>query len=86
MEITISTILVLIGPVALLIASWLWPDWLNARRWTTIGITAALVAGIIVGSWAWAGHNADIARRNTPIIAIDPAERTRMDAGAGLKY
>ena len=86
MEVLISTGLLIIGPVALVVASQLWPDWFNARRTITIGITAALVAGIIVGSWAWANHNADIARRNTPIIAIDPAERARMDAGAGLKY
>ena len=85
METLISTVLILIGPVALVVASQLWPDWFDARRTITIGITAALVAGIIVGSWAWANHNAAIARQSTPVITINPAERARMDAGPGLR-
>lgn len=86
METIFSTILVLIGPVALLISSWLRPDWFNTRRWTTIGIVTALVAGIIAGSWIWGNHRADDARQSAPVLTITPAERARMDAGAGLKY
>ena len=86
MEILISTTLLLIGPVALLIVSWLWTDWLNARRWTTVGIVAALVAGIVSGSWLWTDNRAADARRTAPVLTITPTERARMDAGAGLKY
>ena len=86
METLISTVLILIGPVALFVAAQIWPDWFNARRWTTVGITAAVVLGIVAGSWLWGNHRADDARRTAPVVTIDPAERPRMDAGAGLKY
>ena len=86
MESIFSTVLILIGPVALVVASQLWPDWFNARRWTTVGITAAVVLGIVGGSWLWGNHRAADARRTAPVVTIDPAERARMDAGAGLKY
>lgn len=86
METLISTALLLIGPVTLLIAYWLWSAWFDARRWTTVGIVAALVAGIVSGSWLWTDNRAADARRTAPVLTITPAERARMDAGAGLKY
>ena len=86
MEILISSALLLIGPLALFVAAQIWPDWFNARRWTTVGITAAVVLGIVAGSWLWGNHRAADARRTAPVVTIDPAERARMDAGAGLKY
>ena len=86
MEILISSALLLIGPLALFVAAQIWPDWFNARRWTTVGITAAVVLGIVAGSWLWGNHRAAVARKSAPVVTIDPAERARMDAGAGLKY
>ena len=86
MESIITTILILAGPLILFAASQLWPDWFNARRGTTVAITAAVVLGIVGGSWLWGNHRAADARRTAPVVTIDPAERARMDAGAGLKY
>lgn len=86
MEVLISTGLLIIGPVSLLIVSWLWSAWFNARRWITVGIVAVMVLGIVGGSWVWGNHRAADARKIAPVIAIDPADRARMDAGAGLKY
>lgn len=86
MESIFSTILILIGPVALFVAAQIWPDWFNARRWTTVGITAAVVLGIVAGSWLWSNHHAPDIRKSAPVVTINPAERARMDAGAGLKY
>lgn len=86
MESVITTTLLLIGPIVMLAAYKLFPDWFNARRAVTVGITAAMVLAIIAGSWAWSNHRTVEARRMAPVLAIDPAERARMDAGAGLKY
>ena len=85
MESFVSTFLILVGPVALFAASQLWPDWFNARRWTTVGITAAVVAEVIVGAWLWTDSKTADIRKSAPVVTIDPAERARMDAGAGLK-
>lgn len=86
MEILISTAVFLTGPIALFVAAQIWPDWFNARRNTTIGIVAVMVIAITAGSWLWGNHRAADARKSVPVVAIDPAERARMDAGAGLKY
>lgn len=85
METIITTILLLLGPVALLVAYQLAPDWFNVRRNITIGIVTALVAVIIAGSWAWTSHKAADIRKSGPVITINPAERARMDAGPGLR-